>query len=63
MRERGKDIVGILGIFERHQSHIGITWGSSECDLGSMTLDLGHFLVTFDIENDFDVHKGWLGRG
>ena len=25
------------------------------------TVDLGKFLVIFDVENDVDVHKWWLG--
>ena len=38
-----------------------VTWESFGHYFGSMTVALGDFLVTFDVENDVDVHKCFLG--
>ena len=48
----------ILGGFGVHS---GVTWKSFGHYFGFMTVPLGDFLVTFDVENDVDVHKWWLG--
>ena len=39
------------------RGHLGVTWGS----LGSMTAALGHFRVTFDVDNDVDELEDRLG--
>ena len=41
--------------------HIEVTWGSFRYYFGFMTVALGYCLVTFDVENEVDVHKWWLG--
>ena len=40
---------------------LGVLWGTFWNYFGYMTVALGHFLDAFDVENDVDVHKWWLG--
>ena len=66
MRERGKEERKQDGKKKRRVldciwEHFRCTVASRWYHFGIMTVALGNFVVTFDVENDVDVHKWWLG--